>query len=156
MSIPALDKPVFIHLATVDAVAGWWSGTVVRKNKLSDFLIHSVLLEYILMALAGHKLGFTSKAGKKNSFSGFPIGLCFDGQAGMNSAPSGRYFRFGRRKLAKSAERRGLVRDNNRTVLIESSINGSFSLDNSMESSQVTIVLTFHVLEYRGVGGLRL
>jgi len=61
----------------------------------------------------------------------------------MNNAPSGRNFKFGKRKLAKSAERRGLVRDSSRTVLIESSIRGSFSLDNSIESSQVTSVLTF-------------
>ena len=128
----------------------------MRKKEPSDFLTRSVLLVYTLMALTGQRLGFTSKAGKKNSFSGFPIRLCFDGHAGMNNAPSGRNFKFCKRKLAKSAERRGLVRDSSRTVLIESSIRGSFSLDNSIESSQVTTVLTFQVLEYRGVGGLRL
>ena len=49
--MPALDKPVFIHLASVDVVAGWWSGTVVRKKEFSGILICLVLLEYTLMAL---------------------------------------------------------------------------------------------------------
>ena len=71
----------------------------------------------------------------------------------MNSTPSGRHFKFSRRKLAKLAEHRGVLRDNNRTVLIESSFSGSFSLDNLMESNQVTTVRTF---QYLGVGGLRL
>ena len=35
--------------------------------------------------------------------------LCFDGHAGVTIVPSGRYFKLDRRKLAKSAEHRGLT-----------------------------------------------
>ena len=74
----------------------------------------------------------------------------------MKTAPSGNNFKLVRRKLARSAERKGLVRANNDTILIDKSINDSFPLDESIESSQVTTVLTFHIEEYLGVGGHRL
>ena len=96
--------------------------------------------------LAGQRLELDSKAEKKNCSSGFPIRLCFDGHAGLTIAPSGRYFKLDRRKLPKSAEL-------SRTVLIESSISDSYVLDTAIESNQATRVLTFQVLEYRGVGG---
>ena len=101
--------------------------------------------------LAGQRLELDSKAGK-NSLSDLPIRLCFDWHAGMTITPSGRYFKLDRRKLAKSAERSGLVRDSSRTVFIESSISGSFVLDTTIETNQATTVLTFQVLDYRGVG----
>ena len=72
----------------------------------------------------------------------------------MTIAPSGRYFKLDRRKLAKFTEHRGLVRDSSKTVLIESLIS-SFVLD-TIESNKETTVLNFQVLEYLGVGGQRL
>ena len=74
----------------------------------------------------------------------------------MTIKPSGKYFKFDRRKLAKFAECRGLVRNSSRTIFIESSISGSFALDTIIESNKATTVLTFQVLEYCGVGGQRL
>ena len=56
--------------------------------------------------------------------------LLLDGQAGMIIAPSGRYLKLERRKLDRSADCRGLLRDSNKTSLIERSISGNLLLDN--------------------------
>ena len=91
------------------------------------------------------------KVGKKKSFVALFAQLCFAGHDGMKTAPSGRNFKLVMRKLARSAECTGLVRANNSTVLIDKD---TFPLDESIESSQVTTVLTFHVEEYLGIGGV--
>ena len=123
---------------------------VVRNTEFSVFLILSVLSTYTFRMLAGQRLESDPKAGKKNSFSGLPIRLCFDGHADMIMIPSGSYFKLHRRKLAKSAEHRGLVRGSSRTVLIKSSIRSSIVLDTTIESNQAITVLTLQVLEYLG------
>jgi len=105
------------------------------------------------MALTGQRLELGVNIGKKKSFIALFARLCFDGHDGEKTAPSGRNFKLVTRRLARSAERIGLVRANNNTVLTDKSISDNFSLDESIESSQVTTVLTFQVEEYLGVGG---
>ena len=65
----------------------------------------------------------------------------------MKTAPSGKYFKLGNWKLARSADLKGLGSTNNKDILIESSVRKSSGFDRSKESNQDTTVLTFRVLE---------
>ena len=78
-------------------------------------------------------------------FQWFPYMALLDEQAGITIAPSGRHFKLVKRKLAKFADCRGLVRESNRTTFIERSTSGSLVLDDSIESNQATTVLNFQV-----------
>ena len=46
----------------------------------------SVLSTYTFKSLTGQRLGLDSKAGKKNSFSGFPTWLCIEEHVGITIA----------------------------------------------------------------------
>ena len=53
-------------------------GRAVKNRNFSDALKELVPSIYAITVLTGQRFGLTVKAGKKKSFTDFPIRLCFD------------------------------------------------------------------------------
>ena len=73
----SFSQTYFIHLAIVDAVAGWCLGIAVKDKKIFDALKERVLSIYFFTVLTVQRFGLTAKAKNKKSFTDFPIQLCF-------------------------------------------------------------------------------